>query len=156
MLACVVRVVLGGIVLGNNEVTDKVKNETCLIAKAFFEKVTESIFFDDALKGNMRTDADGAAAQRSRCGAPRSNRRVGEMLQEVLVRNHLRRIVRIELADDTALGDIELSFGVVDTVDFIKDIATAALLFERDFALDIRNRKSGIEIHNQAIIEFNG
>lgn len=148
----VVRVVLPGVVLCNDQIESEIKDKACFSAERLLEEFIELVLPDDGGKCKERPGMQGIAAPRRRLIGLKIS--VREMLEKIFIRLH-QGIFRIgnKLPDDDALRHIEFALGIVDAIRFEEYVDACALLFTHDFAGDGRNIDEVGEVHAETKIE---
>ena len=122
----VVRVVLPGVVLCNDQIESEIKDKACFSAERLLEEFIELVLPDDGGKCKERPGMQGIAAPRGRLIGLKVS--VREMLEKIFIRLH-QGIFRIgnKLPDDDALRHIEFALGIVDAIRFEEYVDACAL-----------------------------
>lgn len=123
-----------------------------MLAEMPGEQLFELVFLGNLLDDHVRAELETAAS----IGLLPllGNADLREELEKLFIGMHERRIARGSLADDRALGHVELALGVVYTLELVMDIFEVAHFSDGDFALDLRNFDGAVEVHNGAKIEL--
>lgn len=123
-----------------------------MLAEMPGEQLFELVFLGNLLDDHVRAELEAAASIGLLPLLGNSDLR--EELEKLFIGMHERRIARGALADDRALGHVELALGVVYTLELVMDIFEVAHFSDGDFALDLRNFDGATEVHNAAKIEL--
>ena len=147
---CKIRIILTGVLFFDNQIGNKVKDESGVISEPLCEHRTQFVFIDDFLDDDTGADLQAAAPVGK--GKFLRDLSIREVYLEPLIRKHKCRILRGHLAHNCPLGHRVFLILIVFAAVLIQDIGRAALLLGDDLALHHRDFNSGIEVHNSSYI----
>ena len=147
---CEIRIILPGVLFINDQVCNKVQDQSGIFTEAFRQHRDQFILVhhlpDDDAGTNLETAAPVSERELFR------DLGIRKIDQELIVREHKGRVICRYLPDDRSQRDSVALVLIVFAAVLIQDIGRPALSLGDDLALDLRDFYCGIEVHSSSYI----
>ena len=147
---CEIRIILTGVLFFDNQIGNKVKDESGVIAEPFGQHRTQFVFIDDLLDDDAGADLQAAAPVGK--GKFLWNLSIRKVYLKPFVREHKCWIIRGHLPNNSPLRHGVFLILVVFAAILIQDVGRTAFFLGDDLALHHRDFNRGIEVHNSSYI----